>query len=166
MGWKAITRNLEILAEQNKDGSGTGLGRPVDAGNNNELVAIAQEAYGHSVYVDLDNGVIALDYSDIGIQNDTIEIKDVREVFYICDETNIVGEFLTQTTTEPDESGNVYSTFERLVWRPIWFKRHISTLSGGPVEVIGAQTTLPESQGGGNVKKIVNLYPDGRIGIS
>ena len=51
-----------------------------------------------------------------------------------------------------------------LVFRPIWFSRHISTLPA-PVKVMGLQTTLPEMQGGGNSKKMVMMYPDGRLGI-
>lgn len=167
MGWKAIQRNpLKVLAESNEDGSPTGLGRPVDAGNANELLGVAQEAYGRSVYIDLTNGVIVLDYSKLGLQNGTVEIENPREVIIICDETNIVGEFFHQDVTEPDAEGNVTMTYRPLIWRPIWFKRHISNLNGGPIEVIGAQTTLPESQGEKNIQKIVNLYPDGRIGIS
>lgn len=165
MGWKAITKNLEILSEQNEDGSGTGLGRPVDAGNQGELLGIAQEDYGRSIYIDLGNGIIVLDYAKLSIQNTTIELDNPREVLYICDETNIVGDFLHMDTTEPDKEGNVINTFRPLFWRPIWFMRHISNLPG-PVHVIGAQTTLPESQGGKNVQKIVNIYPDGRLGIS
>ena len=166
MGWKAITKNFEILTELNEDGSGTGLGRPVDAGNNNELLAVAQEAYGHAVYVDLTNGIIVLDYSAIGIQNGTIEVHNPRTVLTICDETSIVGELQHTFSTDPDVDGNFFTRFEPLIWRPIWFMRHIDTLPGGPIQVIGAQTTLPITQGERNVKLFVSLFPDGRVGIS
>lgn len=165
MGWKAINRNLEILSEYNEDGTGTGLGRPVDAGNNGELIGIAEESYGRSVYVDLTNGILVTNFQRLSIQDDHVSLENAKEVLYICDETSIAGEFFHMETTEPDKEGNIYNSFTPLTWRPIWFMRHISTLPG-PIQVIGAQTTLPESQGGRNVQKIISLYPDGRMGIS
>lgn len=166
MGWKAITKDLELLTELHEDGSGTGLGRPVDAGNNNELLAVMQESYGHSVYVDLTNGILVLDYSAVGIQNGTIEVHNPRTILAICDETTIVGELQHSFPTDPDEGGNFFTTFEPLIWRPIWFMRHIDSLPGGPIQVMGAQTTLPNEYNNRNIQKIVSLYPDGRVGIS
>ena len=164
-GWVAITRAGEFLREYNEDGSGSGMGRPVEAGNNNELRVIATSAYGHSVAVDLDKGLIALDYTRLGLQNGTVEIENVKSFLYICEETAIIGDLQHRYTTEPDEVGTYLITWEDLIWRPIWFNRHISTVNG-QVICIGAQTTTPEDQGKRNVKKLVSLFPDGRVGIS
>lgn len=166
MGWVAITQDYKLLQEE--DGItefNPGGGRPVAMGNKNKLRVVGASAYGHSVAVDLLNGVIALDYTRIGVQNETIELENVKNFIAICDETAIVGEMKKRKATIPDEDGNYYMTYTDLIWRPIWFNRMISTLPG-PVVVIGAQTTLPKDQGGRRIKKLVSLFPDGRIGIS
>lgn len=170
MGWRAITRNFEELREDEH-------ARPVQAGDEGSLLVIAQEDFGHSVAVDLVNGLIAIDYDYLGIQNNSIELANDKFRFLICDETNIAGEFmhLTQELVDfRDENGRRVlgpdgryqkvrnDILTPLIWRPIWFTRWTN---GVPVKVIGAQTTLPEIQGGKNVKKMVMLYPDGRIGI-
>jgi hypothetical protein len=162
-GWLAITRNYELLRENNEDGTSSGQGRPVDAGNNNELLIIGDSEYGHSVAVDLVNGMIAIDWTNFGIQNETVEI-DPKIVFAICEETNIIGEYQHRTESEVAEDGGYTIEYSPMIWRPIWFKRMISTLPG-PVIVIGAQTTLPVEYGGRNIKKLVSLFPDGRLGI-
>jgi hypothetical protein len=166
MGWLAITRKNEIIREG--DGiteSNPGGGRPVDAGNNNELIVVGAEEYGHKVAIDLVNGVVALDFDSIGVQNGTIELTNARFIFSICEETNIVGEFKHRRTSKPDKAGNYTIDYEPLIFRPIWFNRMISTLPG-PVIVIGAQVTTPKEQGRRNIKKMVSLFPDGRVGIS
>jgi len=154
MGWLAITKDFKILREE--DGiteDNPGGGRPVELGNTGGLRLCAVEGNGHKVAVDLINGVIAVDYDRLGVQNETIE------------QTNIVGEFKHRKTTRPDKAGNFFITYEDMVFRPIWFTRNISTLPG-PVLVVGAQTTTPKEQGRRNIKKIVSLFPDGRVGIS
>lgn len=166
MGWIAITKENKILREE--DGiteDNPGGGRPVDLGNENKLLVIAAKEYGHSVAIDLVNGVIALDFEDLGVQNGTIELHNAKAIFTICEETNIVGEFKHRKTTRPKKNGDYLITYEDMVFRPIWFTRHISALPA-PIIVIGAQTTTPSEQGKRNIKKIVSLYPDGRIGIS
>lgn len=50
-----------------------------------------------------------------------------------------------------------------ITWRPIWFTR---MTNGVPTKVIGAQTTTPDSYGARNVKMMVSLFVDGRVGIS
>lgn len=166
MGWFAITKEYKILREEEGiTEDNPGGGRPVDAGNNNELLAIGASEYGHSIAVDLVNGVIALDFDSIGVQNGTIELTNTKFAFSICEETNIVGEFQHRKTTRPNKAGDYLITYEPIIFRPIWFNRMISTLPG-PVIVIGAQTTTPKEQGRRNIKKIVSLFPDGRVGIS
>jgi len=166
MGWLAITKDFKILREE--DGiteDNPGGGRPVELGNTGGLRLCAVEGNGHKVAVDLINGVIAVDYDRLGVQNETIELENANLIFSICEETNIVGEFKHRKTTRPDKAGNFFITYEDMVFRPIWFTRNISTLPG-PVLVVGAQTTTPKEQGRRNIKKIVSLFPDGRVGIS
>lgn len=164
-GWIAITRNGRLLTENNPDGTPTGIGRPVQAGIDNELKVIGTSDYGHSVAVDLDNGILALDYTSIGVQNGSVEITEARSFLWICDETNILGEYKERIATDPDKDGNYTIEYKDLIWRPIWFNRVISTMAA-PVLVIGAQVTLPPDYGSKNMQKIVSLYPDGRVGIS
>jgi hypothetical protein len=167
MGWIAITRKGELLREED------GLGRPVDAGNNGELIIVAQEDYGRSVAVDLINGIIAIDYESIGVQNGTIELANPKLMFWICDETNIVGElkhveqiFTPAVAEDGSDSFVRTDILHDLQWRPIWFTRHTNTLLGSfQVKVIGAQVTLPEEYNGKNVKRLVSIFSDGRIGI-
>jgi hypothetical protein len=108
------------------------------------------------------NGIVIIGYSDWGIQNGTVELHNPGTVFHICDETNIVGEFMNVTPSEPDEHGNIINTFTPLLWRPIWFTR---VTGGNPTKVIGAQTTLPPEQGGYNVKKLISIFSSGALGI-
>lgn len=177
MGWISINRDGEILREETH-------GRPVQAGEEGKLLVIAQEDFGHKVAVDLNNGVIAIDYDSLGIQNGTVEIANPKLMFWICEETTIVGElahYKAELVPQKDEKGKL--VYERdsegkkiynkpvmvrndiltpLTWRPIWFTRNTN---GIPTKIIGAQTTLPEMQGSKNVKKLVSLFADGRIGI-
>jgi len=172
MGWIAITKDYEILREDE------GIhGRPVAAGEEGNLLVIAQEDFGHNVAVDLVNGIIAIDYKSLGVQNNTIELDGGVLRFLICDETNIVGQFrhLEQKLEYlRDDNGRRIigedGRFQQvrtdilhpLIWRPIWFTR---LTNGVPTKVIGAQVTLPRDQGGKNVKKMVSLFVDGQIGI-
>jgi hypothetical protein len=165
MGWIAITKDFQLLREYNEDGTHSGLGRPVEAGNKNELIIVGAIEYNHSVAVDLVNGLIAIDFTSIGVQNGTIELDNPKVVFTICEETNIVGEYAHRKPGKPDKDGNYLITYSPMIFRPIWFNRMLTTL-GGAIIVVGAQTTTPKSQGRKNVKKIVSLFPDGRIGIS
>lgn len=170
MGWIAIYRSGgHIVREED------GVGRPVYDGNEGELSVIAQEDFDHKVAIDLINGVICLEYESLGVQNGTIEIVNPGTFLWICEgETNIVGEYQhinseSMTNEEvidagrPDgEGGWIKNTYTPLLWRPIWFTR----MTGGiPTKVIGAQTTTPELQGGRNVKKMISLFADGRVGI-
>lgn len=238
--WRAIYKDsLEFVKEED------GIPRPVQDGQDGKLCVVAEQLdNGHSVAVDLTNGVIAIDYDHLAIQNGTIELS-AKLIFSICQETSVVGEFrhLEQiyepwyncfktkfiswykcTHTKMDtENGNgeiecdngapepgvcaegherIEGTREvacdsgstkknqlcarghnrlpqmnpdgkqaqvrtdilhELEWRPIWFNRH--SLPGGVTHVIGAQVTLPALQGGKNLKKLVSLFEDGRIGI-
>lgn len=164
MGWIAITRKGEILREED------GISRPIDAGNNGELLIVAQEDYGHRVAVDLINGAIAIDYESLGIQNGTIELDSPKLVFMMNDETNIAGDmFHIEHTYVPAKDIEGNDSFVRndrtwpLTFRPIWFTRHTTGID--PIKVIGVQTTLPEINGNKNLKKLICLYSDGRIGI-
>lgn len=178
MGWKAITKDGFLLAEQNEDGSGTGLGRPVQAGQDGMLSVVAEEDFGHKVAIDLLNGIIAIDYKSIGVQNGTVELDSPLTLLNICEETSIVGDMRhlhqkfepdldDEKNPKVDEQGNlVYVRTDYtmpLTWRPIWFIRHIDTY--GTIKVIGAQTTLPAEQGGKNIKKLISIFQDGRLGI-
>lgn len=168
--WKAITRDGQLLSEAD------GIGRPVDLGNEGGLVVIAEEEFGKKVAVDLVNGAIAFDYDSLGIQNGTIELDNPKVIVMICEETNVVGDYRhLEQRFEPsfDKDGNqLYENnkpvhtrtdyLTPLIWRPIWFTR---TSSGIVTKVIGAQTTTPDMQGARNVKKLVSLFEDGRIGI-
>lgn len=190
MGWRAIYKDLRFVKEED------GIPRPVKDGQEDQLCVIAEESYGHSVAVDLVNGIIAVDYDHLAVQNGTIEVT-AKALLWICEETNLVAEFsdLKQELEpwyrcpEDDDPGssNKDETCANgharqavlhedgtpvhvrtdilipLVWRPIWFIRH--TLPGGDCKVIGAQVTLPESQGSRNIKKLVTIFEDGRIGI-
>jgi len=179
MGWRSIAKTGEIRYEghENPDLGG----RPVQQGEEGNLLFIEQEDYGHRIGIDLTLGVILIDYDQpITIQNGTLEIGEAKAVIWMTDDTSIVGEMADIEVTRVlkldekgrkihDDKGKLVEIEHRkyipLVFRPIWFSRHISTLPA-PVKVIGLQTTLPEFQGGKNVQKMVMLYPDGRIGIS
>lgn len=140
-------------------------GRPVELGNNGGLRVAGATEYGHTVAVDLRDGILFIDPDNIEIQNDTVSLAGSKAIFYMCEETNILGEFKHRKTTKPDKQGNYFATYDPMIFRPIWFNRIISTLPA-PVIVIGAQTTTPSDQGKRNIKKMVSLFPDGRVGIS
>ncbi len=179
MGWRSIAKDGEIRYEGHENPELGG--RPVAQGEEGNLLFIEQEDYGHRVGIDLRVAVILIDYdAPATMQNGTLEITNPKTVLYMTDETSIVGEMANRETKrvlKRDEKGRKMRdednklieieeyTFHPLTFRPIWFSRHISTLPA-PVKVIGVQVTLPESQGGKNVQKMVSLYPDGRIGIS
>lgn len=178
MGWRSISKTGEIRYEDHPDPELGG--RPVAQGEEGNLLFIEQEDYGHRVGIDLRVGVILIDYPEpAGFQNGTLEVSDWKLMLWMADDTSIVGEMGNMESKYDlkldeagrkihDENGKLVQirtdTIIPLTFRPIWFSRHISTLPA-PVKVIGAQVTLPESQGGHNNKKMVMLYPDGRIGI-
>lgn len=165
MGWIAITRDYKILREEEGiTEDNPGGGRPVQLGIDNELLIVGAQAYGNSVAVDLVNGQVAIGWDTIGVQNGTIEINP-KFVFSLCEETNILGEYQHTKKTKPDKAGNYFIDYQPMIFRPIWFNRVISTLPA-PVVVIGAQVTTPKEQGRKNIKKMVSLFPDGRLGIS
>jgi hypothetical protein len=156
MGWIAITKDYQVLREGEH-------GRPVEAGNEGNLLFIMQEDFGHRVAVDLVNGAIIVEYNDWIVENNDIQIINPGFVFRICDETSIVGEIKDVVKlSEPDADGWYTQEFIDLEWRPIWFTR---VTNGDPTKVIGAQTTLPEQYGGKNVKKMVSLFSTGVVGI-
>lgn len=175
MGWRALAKDGTIYSEE-KDG------RPVQLGEKGQLAVISQDDFGHSVAIDLLNGIVAIDYTNLGIQNGTVEIENPRMIFWIAHETYIVGELhgiksRLDPFMEPDETGELKQRIDEttkelvftrtdtiipLKWRPIWFTRWIN---GVPTKIIGAQTTLPADYGRKNVKKMIILYPDGRLGI-
>jgi hypothetical protein len=155
MGWTAIKKSGEVLREETH-------GRPVQEGEEGQLKFIFQEDFGNKVGIDLINGVIIFGYDSWGFQGDDVEIYGPRTIIVICDETTIVGEIGDIEQTEPDENGTVINTFIPLIWRPIWFTRYIG---GEPTKVVGAQTTLPQMYGGRNVKKLVSIFNNGKLGI-
>lgn len=155
MGWRAFTKEGEETREETH-------GRPVQAGEEGNLLAIAQEDFGHKICIDLQNGVILLDYENLGVQNGSLEIEGQKYVLFICDDTNIGADMVHRERTKVDAQGWFSEEEVPLVWRPIWFTRYTN---GIPTKVIGAQTTLPEEFGGHNIKKMIMLYADGRIGI-
>lgn len=160
MGWIAVNKDKEILREFQEDGSQL-YGRPVEDGESGHLTMIGQQDYGHNIYVDLIQGVIIIDPKNMSIdENGMMSIEEASTILWVCEETNIIGEFFNAITSEPDEEGNFTIGYEPLVWRPIWFSRHTSGVPA-PTKVIGAQTTWE----GRNIKKVVSLFPDGRIGI-
>lgn len=154
MGWKALYKDGTMLTEEEH-------GRPVAAGEEGLLAMIAQEDFGHNIAVDLINGVILFEYTQFSVQNGTVEI-DPKYRLSICDETNIVGELYDIKKGEPDEEGWFSQEIIPLAWRPIWFTR---VTNGIPAKIIGAQTTLPEVFGNKNIKKLVTIFSDGRVGI-
>lgn len=155
MGWIAYHKDGTITQEE-KDG------RPVKAGEEGNLKLIVQEDFGHRVVIDLINGVIILDCDEVTVQNETIEIANPKSILYVCDETNIVGDLFDLVNSEPDEEGWFSQTIVPINWRPIWFTR---VTNGIPAKIVGMQATLPEVYGGKNVKKLITLFYDGRIGI-
>ncbi len=175
MGWIAITKDGDLFQEG--DPNPERGGRPVAKGDEGSLAVIAQEDFGHKIAVDLYNGVIAIDYDSLGFQNGTVELSSPKTMIWICDETNIVGELAHHEelmTPYIDEDGRKRigedgeyvmvrsDILTPLTWRPIWFTR---MTMGIPTKVIGAQTTLPADYGGKNIKKMVSIFADGRLGV-
>lgn len=156
MGWYSIDREGVILREETD-------GRPVQAGEEGKLRFIGQEDFGHKVAIDLLNGIIFIDYKDISYQNGTIAIEPPYMVIYACDDTNVLGDLYDIKKSDPDADGWFDQEIVPLLFRPIWFTRHTNEHQ---TKVIGLQVTLPEGFGGHNVKKMVSLFSDGRIGIS
>jgi len=178
MGWRSLAKNGEIRYE---DHPNLELGgRPVAQGEEGNLLFIEQEDYGHRVGIDLRAGVILIDYDEpTTYQNGTLEIHGTpKAILWMTDETSFVGEMQHIETTYElkrdekgrkihDENGKLVQTktdnLIPLTFRPIWFTRQI--MGYGAIKVIGLQTTLPDIQGGANKKKMVSIYPDGRLGI-
>lgn len=170
MGWRAIYKDGTELREETH-------GRPVQDGEEGKLLVIAQEDFGHNIAVDLINGVLAIDYESLDFLDGQIQLTNTKSYLCINDETNIVGDlyFVDQEFVDlRDEEGRKVigadgrfvkvrnDHLRPLIWRPIWFTRYTNGL---PAKVIGAQTTTPPEFGNKNVKKMVCIYPDGRLGI-
>lgn len=177
MGWIALYNDGTIKREEDNDPDG----RPMQDGKDGKIRAIAQIDYLNSVAVDLRDGIIYFGFETMGLQNGTIEFDRIIGVLQVCEETTIVGD-LKHIRSELDpqfnEDGtprlntdgtqvNFKTDYETpLEWRPIWFSRYIMTPLGTVVvKVIGLQTTTPEVYGGHNIKKLISLFPDGRVGI-
>lgn len=157
MGWIAITKDGEELREETH-------GRPVAAGEEGNLLLIAQEDYGHKVAIDLTQGLVFIDYDFLTVENGYLEVTGAKLSFFITDETNIVGHIGLESHTEPDAEGWYGISYYRPLWRPIWFTRYTN---GEPTKVIGAQTTLEgEQYNGRNIKKMICLFTNGFIGIN
>jgi hypothetical protein len=155
MGWIAITKDYQVLREGE-------VGRPVEAGNDGDLLFIMQEDYGHRVAIDLLNGTVILGYDDWIVENNDVQIVNPNVIFRVCEETNVAGELFDIEQSEGDANGWVTNTFHYVKWRPIWFTR---VTNGDPTKVIGLQTTLPQAHGGRNVKKMISLFSSGAMGI-
>jgi hypothetical protein len=155
MGWTAYHKDGTVLNEGEH-------GRPVQAGEEGQLSLITQEDFGHKIAIDLNAGVIAIDYDAIDAQGGNIAIANPKTVLYVCDDTNIAGELFGLKKGRPNKEGWFKQTVVPLTWRPIWFTRHTNE---NQVKVIGLQTTLKSPYKRHNVKKLVCLFDDGRIGI-
>jgi hypothetical protein len=159
MGWEAYYRDGTVVREED------GAGRPVIDGDEGKIAIIAQRDYGHYIGVDLDHGIIFVDLEKIEFQGEWYFVN-FKSYFWITEETNTVGAMqFIRRLTEPDEQGWVDQEIYSPKWRPIWFTRFTN---GDPTKVIGCQTTLPDENGvpGKNVKKLVCLFSDGRLGIN
>lgn len=170
MGWRAIYKNGEEKREETD-------GRPVQDGDDGKLLVIAQEDAGHTVAVDLINGIIHLEYDMLDYHDGQVDIVGSKIKFWICEETNIVGllygikqEFVDYRDEYGRKRLNPDGTWAKvrndiiipIKWRPIWFTR---MTNGDPTKIIGAQTTTPPDLGGRNVKKMVSIFSNGDIGI-
>ena len=156
MGWTAYFKTGEVFNESEH-------GRPVQAGEEGNLKLIVQEDYGHKIALDLVNGVIIIDYDALDLQGGNVAVSNPKCILYVCDETNIVGDLFKVKKGKPDKEGWFSQTTIPFVWRPIWFTRHTNE---GQTKVIGLQTTLGAPYRRKNVKKLVSMFDDGRIGIS
>jgi hypothetical protein len=177
MGWRSISKTGEIRYEGHPDPELGG--RPVDQGEEGALLVIEQSDFGHRVCVDLVHGIVLIDYEeDITLQGNTLEAKNPKTVLFACDDTNILNEYkhlnqeLVLARDEMgrkvhDDKGNLVKVrndhLVDLKFRPIWFTRFTN---GIPTKVIGLQTTTPVEMGSRNVKLLVSLFADGKIGIS
>jgi hypothetical protein len=159
MGWEAYYRDGTVLREED------GVGRPVNDGEEGNLAIIAQKDFGHYVGVDLDHGIIFIDLEKIERQGDDWYFVNFRSYFWITEETNTVGAMEFMVPPTPDEAGWYIPEYYHCTWRPIWFTR---VTNGDPTKVIGCQTTLPDENevSGKNVKKLICLFSDGRLGIN
>lgn len=155
MGWTAYYKDGRVLNESEH-------GRPVQDGEEGLLKVIVQEDFGHKVALDLEQGVILIDYDELDVQGGNIGFTNIKSILYVCDETNIVGELFKLKKTRPNKEGWFKQTIEPFVWRPIWFTRYTNN---SPTKVIGMQTTLGTPYKRKNIKKLVSLFEDGRIGI-
>jgi hypothetical protein len=155
MGWTAYNKDGTVLNEGEH-------GRPVQAGEDGQLRFITQEDYGHKVALDLERGVILLDYEAVDAQGGNIAVANARSIIYVCDETSIVGDLFKLHKTKPNKEGWFKQKAIPFTWRPIWFTRHINN---DAVKVVGLQTTLGTPYKRKNVKKLISLFPDGRLGI-
>lgn len=156
MGWTAYHKDGTVLNEGEH-------GRPVQAGEEGQLRFIVQEDYGHKIGLDLVNGVIIVDYDSLDLQGGGIAVENPKIVLYVCDETSVVGELFKVYKTKPNKEGWFKQTQIPFIWRPIWFTRHINN---DTVKVVGLQTTLGTPYKRKNIKKLISLFSDGRIGIS
>ena len=155
MGWISYHKDGTVLNEGEH-------GRPVQAGEEGQLSFIVQEDFGHKVAVDLLNGVILIDYDEVDAQGGNIAVSNPKVVLYVCDETNIIADLFGVHKSRPNKEGWFKQTTIPFKWRPIWFTR---MTNGVPTKVIGVQTTLGTPYKRKNIKKLVSLFSDGRLGI-
>lgn len=176
MGWIALYHDGTIKREEANEPSG----RPMY--DDDKIRAIAQIDYLNSVAVDLRDGIIYFGFETMTLQDGVLEFDRIIGVLQICEETTIIGDLKhIRSELEPqfNEDGTpkmntadgtqvqLKTDYETPIqWRPIWFSRVImSPLGNVIVKVIGCQTTTPEVYGGRNIKKLISLFPDGRVGI-
>ena len=157
MGWIAHYKDGTIVNE-------TEHGRPVQAGEEGQLRLIEQEDYGHKVALDLLNGVILIDYEGLDLQGGDIAFDNPKTILYVCDETSILMDLFKVRKTRPNKAGDFKHIVTPFEWRPIWFTRHVGS-EDLVIKIIGLQTTLGAPYKRRNIKKLISLFPDGRIGI-
>lgn len=155
MGWIAYHKDGTITREGEH-------ARPVKEGEEGLLRAIAQEDFHHKVFIDLINGVIVIEYDEIDAQGGNIGVSNPGVILNVCEETSIVGELTKVKKTRPNKEGWFNYKQEPYIWRPIWFTRHTPI---NITKVVGLQTTLGQPYKRKNIKKLVSLFDDGRIGI-
>lgn len=177
MGWIAIYKDGRVEKENDP-----GVGRPVQAGEEGLLRAIIQKDFGHKVAVDLEQGIITInENTTFSICEETNIVGDLFHIehefvpwygpvcpycYHVENTGNKACPNCGKERAQMIHDGNLVTvrndTTRPVVWRPIWFTR---VTNGVPTKVIGAQTTTPEIEGAKNVKKLIMLYEDGRIGI-
>lgn len=177
MGWIALYHDGTIKREEANESSG----RPMQDGFDGKIRAIAQIDYNNSVAIDLRDGIIYFGFETMEMENGSIKFDRIIGVLHICEETTIVGDLVDlHSVLEPqfNEDGTPKLNShdgtqvqfrtdytQKLDWRPIWFTRVSISEQSSMVKVIGCQTTTPENFGGRNIKKLVSLFEDGRVGI-